>query len=292
MTTNTPNSSSDTDVPDTLPDSSELASLTEFACELADAASAIALRHFRQPINVDNKLSGNNFDPVTIADRDAEAVMRELIHAKHPTHGIYGEEHGAEPGSCNLTWVLDPIDGTRAFISGLPTWGILIALYNGTKPIVGVMDQPFTGERYFACGNNSASVLRHKGVDTPISTSQCDQLSNAIMMSTALDMFSSAELAVQQELVQLVKMMRYGGDCYSYCLLASGHIDLVVESDLSTYDIQALIPIVENAGGVISDWSGETAVYGGQVVAAATPELHRQAIEVLVSAAKKSDKIL
>lgn len=273
-------------------DSDGLQSMLVFARQLADAAAEVTLRHFRQPIEIDNKLSGNDFDPVTIADRAAEEVMRELIRARYPAHGVYGEEHGVDTGSSGLTWVLDPIDGTRAFIAGLPTWGTLIALYDGERPVVGVMDQPFTGERYFACGSEGVSMLRYKGVDTALSTSSCERLSDAIMMSTAPDLFDSDEIHVHQKLVAAVKLMRYGGDCYAYCLLAAGHIDLVVESGLSAYDIQALIPIIENAGGIVTDWTGETAVNGGQIVAAATPAVHRQALDVLALAAKKSNKIL
>lgn len=267
-------------------------SLLQFACKLADAASRITLQHFRQSLNVDNKLSGNNFDPVTIADRAAEAAMRDLILLHYPTHGIYGEEYGAKSGTSNFTWVLDPIDGTRAFISGLPTWGTLIALFDGNRPVVGVMDQPFTGERYFADDLNGKSVLRHLSTDTSLRCSNCSQLAKAIMMSTAPDMFDQHEFAAQQKLASSVRLMRYGGDCYSYCLLAAGHVDLVVESNLSLYDIQALIPIVEHAGGVVTDWHGESANNGGQVVAAANVSLHRQALDVLQSAAKKSVRIL
>lgn len=270
-------------------------SLLSFACELADSAALITLPYFRQPLSVTNKLTGNDFDPVTIADRDAEKSMRGLIQTRYPDHGILGEEHGYTRGREALTWVLDPIDGTRAFISGLPTWGTLIALYDGVQPVVGVMDQPFTGERYSAVQlshTTRVSTLQHRGVTTSLQTSVCDQLSGAIMMSTAPDMFNAAELKVQQSLVSKVKLMRYGGDCYAYCLLAAGQIDLVVESDLSTYDIQALIPIIENAGGIVTDWQGNSAINGGQVLAAATHALHQQALELLQPAAKKSASIL
>jgi len=270
----------------------ELQSLLDFACELADAAAQITRHYFRQPLSVDNKLSANEFDPVTIADRAAEESMRKLITVRYPDHGIYGEEYGTQTGKSSLTWVLDPIDGTRAFISGMPTWGTLIALYDGTRPVIGIMDQPFTGERYLASVARGFSTLRYNGVDTALQTSRCEQLSAAIMMSTAPDMFDSVEFNVQQQLVSRVKLMRYGGDCYSYCLLAAGHIDLVVESDLSAYDIQALIPIVENAGGIVSDWSGGPAVNGGQIIAAASQVLHQKALDLLQSAAKKSDSIL
>jgi len=274
----------------TLNDSQSL-SYARFACELADVAAAATLPHFRQPLRIENKLGDGEFDPVTIADRAAEKVMRELITERYPSHGIFGEEYGHSIGDNNLTWVLDPIDGTRAFISGLPTWGTLIALYDGNKPVLGVMDQPFTGERYLA-SDSSRSTCTVGGKTSELRASDCMRLESAIMMSTAPDMFDSAEFQVQQQLAGKVKLMRYGGDCYAYCMLAGGHVDLVVEASLTTYDIQALIPIVENAGGVVTDWQGETAAHGGQVIAAATAELHTQALALLQPAVKKSVSIL
>ena len=270
----------------------KLQTLVDFACELADAAAAITLPHFRQPLSVENKLAHDGFDPVTSADRAAEQAMRELIKKRYPSHGILGEEYGFSAESSGLTWVLDPIDGTRAFISGLPTWGTLIALYDGSKPVVGVMDQPFTEERYFASAGNGKTICINRAKESQLHTRDCQLLAQATMMSTAPDMFSTVEFEAQQELASKVRLMRYGGDCYAYCMLAAGHIDLVVEAGLSTYDIQALIPIIENAGGVVTDWQGDTAANGGQVVAAATQELHQQALVLLQSAAKKSTSIL
>ncbi len=269
---------------------SELKSLVQFACSLADVAGETILPYFRRSIVIDNKLDNGDFDPVTVADRNAESAMRELIERHYPLHGIFGEEFGQTKSQCGLTWVLDPIDGTRAFISGLPVWGVLIALFDGAQPIIGIMDQPFTGERFIASGSKSVSV--HRGVESVLKTRQCENLAAATMMSTAPDMFTESEFVVQQQLGKQVNLLRYGGDCYAYSMLASGHIDLVVESDLSAYDIQALIPIVQNAGGVVTDWLGGSAVNGGQVLAAATPALHAQALSVLRGAAKKSDTIL
>lgn len=268
----------------------DIPDLTKFACSLADMAAEITLAYFRQPLGIENKLSDGDFDPVTVADREAESVMLAAIKQHYPTHGIYGEEHGAQDGSSHLTWVLDPIDGTRAFISGLPVWGTLIALFDGSEPLLGVMDQPFTRER-FVSGIN-CTYYRHNGVETQLSTSDCCHLADAIMMSTAPDMFDPGEFTVQQTLAKQVKLMRYGGDCYAYSMLAAGHIDLVVEADLSPYDIQALIPIVKNAGGVITDWRGDTASNGGQVIAAANAALHAVALSVLQPAARKSETIL
>ncbi len=270
----------------------QLQSFVDFACDLADAAAAITLTRFRQPLPVENKLGDTGFDPVTAADRAAEKAMRELITEQYPSHGILGEEYGHSSEGSRLTWVLDPIDGTRAFISGLPTWGTLIALYDGVMPVLGVMDQPFTAERYLAAAGSDKTTCVHRGKESQLSTRDCRQLSLATMMSTAPDMFDAVEFEVQQELAGEVRLMRYGGDCYAYCMLAGGHVDLVVEAGLSTYDIQALIPIVENAGGVVTDWQGGSAVDGGQVLASATQELHQQALARLQPAAKKSASIL
>ena len=269
---------------------SELQSLTNFACQLADLAGNTIMPYFRQELSVDNKLSGGSFDPVTVADKEAELRMREQIQSSHPGHGILGEEYGAVQGETGLTWVLDPIDGTRAFISGLPVWGTLIALHDGQRPVIGVMDQPFTGERFIASGNRS--VLQQHGREKILQTRACNKLDQAIMMSTDPDMFDRSERRVQQQLASSVKLMRFGGDCYAYCMLASGCIDLVVEAGLSAYDIQALIPIIECAGGVVSDWQGNPADSGGQVVAASNLKLHAQALELLAPAAKKSASIL
>ena len=269
---------------------SELQSLTNFACQLADLAGNTIMPYFRQELSVDNKLSGGSFDPVTVADKEAELRMREQIQSSHPGHGILGEEYGAVQGETGLTWVLDPIDGTRAFISGLPVWGTLIALHDGQRPVIGVMDQPFTGERFIASGNRS--VLQQHGREKILQTRACNKLDQTIMMSTDPEMFDRSERRVQQQLASSVKLMRFGGDCYAYCMLASGCIDLVVEAGLSAYDIQALIPIIECAGGVVSDWQGNPADSGGQVVAASNLKLHAQALELLAPAAKKSASIL
>ncbi len=274
----------------------QLRSFVEFACELADVAATITLPSFRQSLSVENKLDDNGFDPVTNADRAAEHAMRELIAEHYPSHAILGEEYGLSSDESELTnkltWVLDPIDGTRAFISGLPTWGTLIALYDGSKPVLGIMDQPFTAERYIASAGTGPTTCMIHGNESQLHTRDCQQLEQATMMSTAPDMFTTVEFDAQQTLASEVRLMRYGGDCYAYCMLAAGHVDLVVEAGLSTYDIQALIPIVENAGGVVTDWQGDSAVNGGQVLAAATRELHQQALVKLQTAAKKSDSIL
>ena len=265
-------------------ENSEHLQLTEFAGDLAQLAAGVILPYFRVPLLVEDKPGQLQFDPVTIADKAAESAMRDLIQKYYPAHGILGEEHGHQAGEQSLTWVLDPIDGTRAFITGLPLWGTLIALFDGVNPVIGVMDQPVMQERYI--GNKFTSVCLQHGVESTLATRQCRTLADAIMMSTSPDMFTgNDEQQVYKELAAKIRMSRFGGDCYAYCMLARGFVDLVVEADLQPYDIQALIPIVQGAGGVVTNWSGESAAAGGQVIAAGTPELHRQALEILQAAA-------
>ncbi|MDO8422187.1 MAG: histidinol-phosphatase [Parvibaculum sp.] len=258
----------------------EIDDLTAFAHRLADAAAEVTLPHFRSGIAVDNKRGDFKFDPVTAADRDAEAAIRALINAEYPSHGIYGEEHGREKGSSENYWVIDPIDGTRSFIAGVPLWGTLIALNDGTKPVVGMMDQPYIGERFIGRPGGSELVTRF-GRST-LKTSACTTLEDAILGNTDPAMFRiDAEKAAFREVSQKIKLRRFGGDCYFYALLAAGTIDLVIESSLQPYDIQAMIPIIENAGGVVTSWTGADPQMGGNVVAAATPELHAAALAIL-----------
>lgn len=259
--------------------------LATFALELADAAAAVTLPHFRSGLAVDHKDGHFKFDPVTAADRDGEAAIRKLIMERYPDHGILGEEHGQHAGTSGLTWVLDPIDGTRSFISGVPLWGTLIALNDGTRPVIGLMDQPYIGERFI--GRPGGSELIGPQGTMPIRTSTCTKLEDALLGNTDPGMFKvDAEKAAFRDLSSKVKLRRFGGDCYFYCLVAAGTLDLVVESSLQPYDIQALIPVIENAGGVVTSWSGGDPQMGGQVVAAATPELHEAALKILRGAAQ------
>ncbi len=259
-------------------DNSELAALTDFAIELAELAGQAILPHFRSAIAIDHKPGRGYFDPVTIADRAAETVMRSHIRKHFPEHGILGEEHGYEPGTSGLTWVLDPIDGTRAFITGMPLWGTLIALYDGNKPIVGIVDQPVMKERYI--GSAAGAKFICSGATSVLQTRRCEKIADAVLMATSPDIFESGlEQQAFNELTELVKMTRYGGDCYAYCMLACGFVDIIVESGLEPYDIQALIPIIENAGGVVSDWQGNSAVGGGQVMAVGNRALHKALLQ-------------
>lgn len=258
---------------------SDLKELLAFSHQLADAAAAVTVPLFRNLENIDNKMSGA-FDPVTEADRNAEAAIRALIDANYPSHAILGEEHGEKKGGPEQ-WVLDPIDGTRAFISGIPTWGTLIAMNDGNTVRLGMMDQPFTDERYYA-GAGHGAYVRHAGQVEKISTRACRDLASATLATTTPDLFiGTPQQAVWQKLSGTVQLTRYGGDCYNYALLAGGHIDLVVEQSLQPYDIQALIPIVEEAGGLITDWQGGHAMQGGQVIAAGDRAVHAAAMEIL-----------
>lgn len=256
----------------------ELADYMQFAMRLADAAGAASLPHFRVRTAVEDKggKGGKRFDPVTQADRQAEQAMRALIRATYPEHGIFGEEQGHQTGTSPLTWVLDPIDGTRAFITGLPLWGTLVALNDGRRPVLGVMDQPFTRERF--TGNGVAAWLNGR----TLHVRECERLSEASLMCTSPDIFSNAE---QRDAFNRVaarsRLTRYGGDCYAYCMVAAGYVDAVVEAGLAPYDVQALIPIVEGAGGVMTSWDGGDAQHGGAVVACGDRRLLQEILSML-----------
>lgn len=253
----------------------QIAEFREFAEQLADAASAAITPYFRASLEVEDK-GGRLYDPVTVADKAAEEAMRERIQARYPDHGILGEEAGVAIGSSPLTWVLDPIDGTRAFITGLPLWGTLIALNDGTRPVVGVMNQPFTGERFIGTPEGAWSGTR------ALKTRACKSLAAATLMCTTPDMFDTpARKAAFEHVASQARLMRYGGDCYAYCMLASGFVDVIVEASLQPYDVQALMPIIEGAGGVITAWDGSSAQQGGCVVACGDPGLHAQVVELL-----------
>lgn len=250
-----------------------------FAEQLADAAATAIKPYFRSELKVSDK-GGSLFDPVTAADRAAERAMRELILASYPDHGILGEEEDEVAGSSALTWVLDPIDGTRAFITGIPLWGTLIALNDGQGPVLGVMNQPFTGERYIG---GPSGAWRN---GTLLKTRPCENLGTARLMCTTPDMFETTARRIAFEAVaKQAQLVRFGGDCYAYCMLASGFVDAIVEASLQPYDVQALIPIIEAAGGVITSWDGKSAQYGGTIVACGDRRLHAQLVDLLRHAA-------
>ncbi len=255
--------------------------LARFAHRLADASGVVIRPWFRKEIDVVDKGTGRaGFDPVTEADRAGETELRRLIKEAYPTHGILGEEHGREAGTDALTWVLDPIDGTRAFICGMPQWGTLIALNDGTRPILGVLDQPVTRERWVGHSGQAELVTPEK--TTKIRTRACADLASAIVTTThPTAYFTAAEQAAFQQIAGAAKMTRYGGDCYAYALLAMGFIDLVIEASLKPWDVQALIPIIDGAGGLFTTWTGGDAQEGGRVIAAGDARVHAQALAVL-----------
>jgi histidinol phosphatase-like enzyme (inositol monophosphatase family) len=251
--------------------------------DAAVIAAGITLPRFRQGIAVDNKWTVG-FDPVTEADREAERVIRELIGERFPDHGIIGEEWDAKPAASAFSWIIDPIDGTRAFITGVPVWGTLIGLTYEGRAVAGMMAQPFTGEIYIALPGEAGY---HRGEQhLPLRTSAVTELAKAKMTTTSPDMFvrPGRDLSRQWNAISAsVLTTRYGLDCYGYALVAAGHIDLVVEAALKDVDIAPLIPVIQNAGGVITTWDGGPAERGGNCVAAATPELHAAALAVLNS---------
>ena len=254
--------------------------MLEFAKLIAEEAGQIALRYFRTNLNITSK-SDSRFDPVTIADQSIEKLLREKISEKFPDHGIIGEEQGVTKGN-KFTWVIDPIDGTSAFISGSPMWGILIGLTENDKPLLGVMHQPWMKETFYADSNSS--WWAQESSTQQIKTRQTKSLADANLFCTHPSMFTTEK---DQKLFKSVadscQYSRYGSDCYGYCLLSAGFVDLVIEGSLQPYDIVPLIPIIESAGGIVTDWQGKPAVEGGKIVAAANKTLHESALSLLAS---------
>ncbi len=257
-----------------------LSELSGFAHRLADSSRDIIAPLFRRSGAPDDKNAGGAFDPVTEADRAAERAIREAISAAYPHHGIIGEEYGAYAPEARYCWVIDPIDGTRAFICGLPVWGTLIGLTVQGRPQIGVIDQPFTRERFWSDGTG-AFYRRADGLAEPMRTSACNRLEEAVLATTTPEMFRGGDEAGFGTLNARVRLTRYGGDCYNYAMLAMGLIDLVVEAQLKSYDIVAPIALIEAAGGRVTDWDGGDPSAGGRVIAAANPALHAAALAAL-----------
>ena len=247
------------------------------AADLADAAGEAIRPYFRVPLAVDDK---PDLSPVTAADRAAEAAMRRLIAARFPDHGIIGEEFGPEREDAEFVWVLDPIDGTKSFISGVPLFGTLIALARHRRPVLGIIDQPISRERWIGA-SGSPTTLNGK----PIRCRPCPGLAAATVFSTAPDMFKGADSAAYARVARAAKLVRYGADCYAYGLLALGFIDVVIEASLKPYDFSALIPVVEGAGGIVSDWQGAPLGLGsdGRVLFAGDRRTHQEALARLAS---------
>lgn len=251
-----------------------------FAVDVVRRAGAIANGYFRRPIPIDSKESGTGFDPVTAADREIEAFIRGEISAKYPDHAILGEEQAERAGSSGWRWVIDPIDGTRAFISGSPLWGILLGLMQGDNCMLGLMYQPYMQEIFY--GSSAGAFLDRGQEQHPLAARATRELDKATLYCTHPSMFADEqEYRRFMNVADRCRLMRYGGDCYAYCQLAGGYIDLVIEHVGGPYDIVPLIPIIKAAGGVVTDWQGKSAIAGEKILAAANPILHEQALSIL-----------
>ena len=255
------------------------AELSRVAHLLADAARTPTLAHFRTAALVADSKGDAGFDPVTVADRAAERVMRDILAKERPDDAIFGEEYGQTTGTSGLTWVLDPIDGTRGYISGTPTWGVLIAVGDAAGPVYGIIDQPYIGER-FAGGFGQASLTGPMG-QAALTTRAPRALDQAILLSTFPEIGTPAEMRAFQAVSRSVRLTRYGMDCYGYALLAAGQVDLVIEAGLNAYDVQGPIAVITAAGGIVTDWAGGPAHDGGRVLAAANTQIHAAALAVL-----------
>ena len=260
----------------------EASDFLDLAHRLADAAQAETLWRWREGCRADDK-GGIGFDPVTDADREAERVMRALIEAEQPEHGVYGEEFPDRPARGPFAWSLDPVDGTRSFICRLPNWVTLIALLQDGRPVLGIIDAPCLGARY--AGWSGGTLLRANGSDRTLATSGCTSIAEARLSTTDPYLLDEVGQAGFDRLRRQARTTRYGHDGYGYAVLAAGGLDLVVESGLKPHDYNALIPIVRAAGGAIGDWSGGEDYSEGKIIAAATSELYGQAVEAMRAAA-------
>ena len=250
-----------------------------FVDELAMVSGEIILPFFRTALSVEDKGRPGSFDPVTAADRAAETAMRTLIRRTFPDHGIIGEEHGRERADAEYVWVLDPIDGTKSFISGMPAWGTLIALLRAGQPVFGMMSQPFTRERF--SGDGGRARYRGPAGERDLRVRACAELSAAVLFTTSPLLMNAGDRASFGRIEQRVRLSRYGGDCYAYCMLAAGHVDLVIETELKPHDVLPLVPIITGAGGVITTWEGAPPHAGGRIVAAGDKRLHAAAMAML-----------
>jgi len=252
---------------------------TAFIERLASASGETIMPFFRTSLSIDNKNTGRDLDPVTEADRAAEAVMRRMIKDSFPRHGIIGEEFGAERPEAEYVWVLDPIDGTKSFISGVPLWGTLIALCHHGIPAFGMMHQPYIGERFF--GDNRVAHYQGRNGKRKLSTRRCASLADATLFTTSPRLMNADDRARFEDVEAGVRLSRYGGDCYAYCMLAAGHLDLVIETELKPHDVAALIPIVTGAGGIMTTWDGDEPQQGGRIIAAGDRRAHEAALKQL-----------
>jgi myo-inositol-1(or 4)-monophosphatase len=250
-----------------------------FLDELATVSGETVLPFFRTALSIDNKGGPGGFDPVTAADHAAETAMRTLIRRSFPSHGIIGEEYGEERADAEYVWVLDPIDGTKSFISGMPAWGTLIALLRAGEPVFGMMNQPFIRERF--SGDGAKAHYRGPAGARDLRVRACADLAEAVLFTTSPLLMKAGDRELFGRVEQMVRLSRYGGDCYASCMLAAGHVDLVIETGLKPYDVLPLVPIIAGAGGVITTWDGGAPNGGGRIIAAGDKRLHAAALEML-----------
>jgi myo-inositol-1(or 4)-monophosphatase len=250
-----------------------------FVNELATVSGETILPFFRTALSIEDKGRGGSFDPVTAADHAAETVMRALIRRTFPDHGIVGEEYGKERADAEYVWVLDPIDGTKSFISGMPAWGTLIGLMRSGEPVFGMMSQPFTRERF--SGGGGAARYSGPAGERDLRVRSCARLSEAVLFTTSPRLMNDADRKSFGRVEDAVRLSRYGGDCYAYCMLAAGHVDLVIETELKPYDVLPLVPIIVGAGGMITSWEGGAPHAGGRIIAAGDKRMHKAAMELL-----------
>ena len=250
-----------------------------FVNELATVSGETILPFFRTALSIEDKGRPGSFDPVTAADHAAETAMRALIRRTFPDHGIIGEEYGQERADAEYVWVLDPIDGTKSFISGMPAWGTLIGLLRSGEPVFGMMSQPFTRERF--SGGGGAARYRGPAGERDMRARPCARLSEAVLFTTSPRLMNANDREIFGRVEDLVRLSRYGGDCYAYCMLAAGHVDLVIETELKPYDVLPRVPIIAGAGGIITTWEGGAPHAGGRIVAAGDKRVHAAALEML-----------
>jgi myo-inositol-1(or 4)-monophosphatase len=250
-----------------------------FVNELATVSGETILPFFRTALSIEDKGKPGGFDPVTAADHAAETAMRTLIRRTFPDHGIIGEEYGRERADAEYVWVLDPIDGTKSFISGMPAWGTLIALLRSGEPVFGMMNQPFIRERF--SGDGGKASYRGPAGERDLRVRACAELAKAVLFTTSPLLMKADDRAIFSRVEQAVRLSRYGGDCYAYCMLAAGHVDLVIETGLKPYDVLPLLPIIAGAGGIVTTWEGGAPHAGGRIIAAGDKRVHAAALALL-----------
>ena len=254
--------------------------LIAFAGRLADASGAAIRPYFRRRIDVAHKQGRHAFDPVTEADKGGERAIRAIIAAERPDDAILGEEYGEKPGTSGWRWVLDPVDGTRAFITGRHEWGSLIALEKDGRAVLGILDQPVLGERFI--GVNGAAHLEQAGAVTPLKVRACASLTDAVLCATDPSAYmTEAQQAAFARVKAVARLTRYGGDCYLFAALALGFVDVIVEAGFNRWDAAALIPLVEGAGGLMTSWDGGSCADGKTILAAGDARVHAEAMKLL-----------